>query len=84
MIETFQLAAPLAQHDVLTVLNALRAQQGVDAVEAVAGQNRVEVRFDQQRTSQQELGAVLARAGFKQGATPRRHLPGGCCGGCGG
>jgi allophanate hydrolase subunit 1 len=51
-------------------------------VEAVSGERVVEVRFDQNRTSPQELGTVLTRSGYPQQAT--RHGGGSCCGSCGG
>jgi hypothetical protein len=82
MFQQLQLAAALDLAGVNSVLNTLRAVPGVDAVEAAAGSDRVAVRFDEERTSLQELGATLARSGFP--APARRHAGGGCCGGCGG
>jgi len=82
MHHTLQLAGTLDVADVVRVMNVLRALPGVDGVEATAGSPAVAVSFDQQRTSIQELGATVARAGYPQQAS--RHASGGCCGGCGG
>lgn len=79
---SLQLASILDVAGVIKVMDALRAVPGVDAVEAMSGERVVEVRFDQNRTSPQELGAVLARSGYPQQAV--RHGGGSCCGSCGG
>lgn len=79
---SLQLANILDVAGVTKVMDALRAVPGVDAVEAMSGERVVEVRFDQNRTSPQELGAVLTRSGYPQQAA--RHAGGGCCGSCGG
>ena len=80
MHHTLQLNAVLDTAGVNTVLNTLRALPGVDAVEALAGANIVAVSFDDNRTSVQEMGAALARAGHPE--RPRGHAGGGCCGSC--
>lgn len=79
---SLQLASILDVAGVIKVMDALRALPGVDAVEAVSGERFVEVRYDQERTSVQEIGTVLARAGHPEQS--RRHAGGGCCGSCGG
>lgn len=66
----------------IKVMDALCSVPGVDGVEVMSGESVVEVRFDQNRTSPQELGAVLARSGYPQQSA--RHAAGGCCGACGG
>ena len=76
-----QLADILDLAGVVKVMDALRALPGVEGVDAVSGESHVEVRFDQNRTSLQELGAVLARAGHPE---RKRHIDGRCCGSCGG
>jgi copper chaperone CopZ len=81
MLHHMQLATILDLAGVNSVLNALRAVPGVDAIEASAGSNRIAVRFDEGRTSVQELGAVLERSGFP---APQRRHAGACCGSCGG
>ncbi|MFP5391822.1 MAG: hypothetical protein ACLGI6_09785 [Gammaproteobacteria bacterium] len=82
MQHTLQLAAPLDVAGVTRILNALRALPGVDGAEATSGATTVDIRFDHNLTSIQELGATAARAGFAE--QPRRHAHGGCCGSCGG
>jgi copper chaperone CopZ len=77
-----QLASTLDPAGVAKVLDALRAVPGVAAVEAFPGQDSVAIQFDQDRTSPQELGTVLARAGYPQ--KRNSHREGGCCGSCGG
>jgi copper chaperone CopZ len=79
---SLQLASILDVAGVIKVMDALRAVPGVDAVEAVSGERVIEVRYDQHRTSEQEIGAVLVRAGHP--TQPRRHAGGSCCGSCGG
>ena len=76
-----QLARALDQAGVIHVMDALRAVPGVDAVEAVSGGSSVEIRFDQDRTSVEELSAVLARSGYP---VPVARTAGRCCGSCGG
>ncbi len=77
-----QLASILDLTGASTVCATLRALPGVESVEAVSGLDVVAVRFDQGRTSPQEMGQVLARVGYPERA---RHGAGGsCCGGCGG
>lgn len=80
MHHTLQLASALDVAGVSTVLKALRALPGVNGAEAISGANIVAVNFDD-RTSLQEMGAALARAGYPE--KQRRHA-GGCCGSCGG
>ena len=77
MFHSMQLASILDLAGVNSVLNTLRAVPGVDAVEAAAGSDRIAVRFDEQQTSVQELGAALARSGFP--SWPNRS-PGSSCG----
>ena len=81
MFHSMQLASILDLAGVNSVLNTLRAVPGVDAVEAAAGSDRIAVRFDEQQTSVQELGAALARSGFP---VPAGRHGGTCCGSCGG
>jgi copper chaperone CopZ len=80
MHHTLHLASALDVAGVSTVLKTLRSLPGVNGVEAISGANIVAVNFDDHRTSLQEMGAVLARAGYP---AKQRHSGGGCCGGCG-
>jgi copper chaperone CopZ len=77
-----QLATVLDLAGVTRVLDALHAVPGVSAVEAVSGEDTIAIQFDQNRTSTQELGTVLTRAGYP--AKRSAHRDGGCCGSCGG
>lgn len=80
--QNLQLAAALDDAGAAAVAQALRAIPGVSEVGASQGTHRVAIAYDDNRTSQQEIGAVLARAGY-----PLREpakAGGGCCGGCGG
>lgn len=78
---SLRLASILDVAGVTRVLNALHAVPGVNAAEATPGQSVIDIRFDQDRTSVQELNSVLAKAGYPQTA---RHADGKCCGSCGG
>lgn len=82
MHHRLQLAEPLDVAGVIRVMDTLRALPGVDSVDAASGAKEVEVGFDEQRTSPQELATVLARSGHAIERKP--HAGGGCCGGCGG
>jgi hypothetical protein len=77
-----QLATILDLAGAARVLDLLRAVPGVATADAASGQDTVAVQFDQARTSPQELGTVLARAGFPE--KRKGHRAGGCCGACGG
>jgi hypothetical protein len=77
-----QLATILDLAGVSRVLDLLHAVPGVAAVEAVSGQDTIAIQFDQDRTSPQELGTVLSRAGYPE--KRKSHREGGCCGSCGG
>lgn len=80
--QNLQLAAALDASGAAAVAQALRGIAGVSEVGASEGTHRVAVAYDDNLTSPQEIGAVLARAGY-----PLREpakAGGGCCGGCGG
>jgi copper chaperone CopZ len=79
--QNLHLAAALDAAGVAKVTSALRAIAGVTDAVASDGASRVGIVFDSDRTSTQEIGAVLARAGHPLRDTPKT---GGCCGGCGG
>jgi hypothetical protein len=79
---SLQLASILDIAGVIKVMDALHAVPGVDAVEAISGERVVEVRFNQDRTSIQELGTVLTRSGYPPQSTGHAH--GRCCGSCAG
>jgi copper chaperone CopZ len=82
MYHSLQLATPLDLGGVVHVIDALRSLPGVEGVDARYGATRVDVIFDENRTSPQELATALQRAGHPQRAMPHSH--GHCCGSCGG
>jgi len=82
MHQRLELAAVLDAAGAATVHRTLQAVAGVSAVDVAEGASKIAVAFDGERTSTQELGAVLARAGFA--LREKSHGNGSCCGGCGG
>lgn len=82
MYHSMQLAAPLDLGGVVHVIDALRSLPGVDGVDARYGETRVDINFDENRTSPQEMAAALERAGHPAREQTRPH--GRCCGSCGG
>lgn len=61
----------------------LHTLDGVAGVRIPADGRSLDVDYDADLTSPQELEAVAARAGHPS-AAPLRHGHGSCCGGCGG
>jgi copper chaperone CopZ len=82
MHQRLELAAVLDAAGAATVHRKLQAVAGVSAVDVAEGASKIAVAFDGERTSTQELGAVLARAGYP--LREKSHGNGSCCGGCGG
>ena len=82
MQHSLQLTAPLGFADVQRLLDVLFAVPGVRAVDASPGSTDVQVGFDGEATSVQEISRVAARAGYPERARAAAH--GGCCGACGG
>ena len=66
------------------VASTLRAIAGVDDVAVSYAVGKATVRFDEDKTSTQELQASLARAGYRVATAAGGSCGGGCCGGCGG
>ena len=83
MHQHLQLTAAMDAAGAVRVSGALGAIAGVGQVQAIEGASQVAVVFDNDRTSVQELAAVLARAGYAL-RPARAHGGGSCCGGCGG
>ncbi|NEX61061.1 heavy-metal-associated domain-containing protein [Noviherbaspirillum galbum] len=77
-----QLADTLDQTSASTLANALSTVPGIGKVAISTAANNVQVEFDADVTSAQELRAVISRAGF--GTTHHAAREGSCCGGCGG
>jgi copper chaperone CopZ len=82
MHHSLQLATPLDLGGVVHVIDTLRNIPGVEGVDARYGETRVDVNFDENKTSLQEMSAALHRAGRPPRETPHGH--GRCCGSCGG
>ena len=77
--ETLQLLAQLTDTTSGKVVNLLNAVKGVS--EAIVTGSSLNVRFDQDVTSTQELSTVLQRAGFDV-KKPVHGEDGVCCGSC--
>lgn len=79
MHQSFQLASALDLAGAGRVLDLLRTVPGVQGVHAPAGGSRVEIAFDEGRTSAQQLASLLQEHGYPQAQRSQT-----CCGGCGG
>ena len=77
--ETLQLLAPLTNTTSTEVVSLLNAVKGVS--EAIATGSSLNIRFDQDVTSTQELSTILQRAGFDV-QKPVHGEDGVCCGSC--
>ncbi|MDQ9171142.1 copper chaperone [Oxalobacteraceae bacterium R-40] len=80
--ETLQLLGALDEAAALNVARVLNAVNGVSKVVIATASGSVNVDFNNDATSKQELRAVLQRAGFS--LKPVHGEGGSCCGGCGG
>ena len=81
--ETLKLASPLNESGALQAAQILNSLNGVSKVAIATAAGAVDVAFDENLTSAQELRAVLQKAGFR--IKPVAHGEAGtCCGGCGG
>jgi copper chaperone CopZ len=80
--ETLQLAAALDESNALNVARVLNTVNGVSKVAISTAGQSVNVDFDDDVTSAQELRTVLHQAGFS--VKKAAHGDGGmCCGSCG-
>lgn len=77
--ETLHLIAPLNETTSSKVVSLLNAVKGVN--EAIATGSSLNIRFDQDVTSTQELSTILQRAGFDV-KKPVHGEDGVCCGSC--
>ncbi|WP_305825670.1 hypothetical protein [Massilia brevitalea] len=82
MEHSLQLNAVLDQSGVDKMLGVLRTMAGIRTVEIAAGSSRVELRYDDDLTSPQEIDTTISRSGFP--LLQRATRTGGCCGSCGG
>lgn len=77
--ETMQFLAPLSETNAVNVAHVLSAVKGVANVAAAS--NGIQIQFDDNLTSTQELRTLLQRAGFDV-KKPAHGEDGVCCGSC--
>lgn len=82
MEHALQLNAVLDHASIDKMLGVLRTMPGIRAVELAAGSSRVDLQYDDDLTSPQEIDASISRSGFP--LQQRAARSGGCCGSCGG
>lgn len=80
--ENLSLSASLDQSSAMEAAAVLNAISGVSKVAITTATGSIDVSFDEDVTSLQELRAALQKAGI--GAKRRGHGEGMCCGSCGG
>lgn len=78
------IAETLDHESALTLSHALRAVNGVGSVVCATDSNQVNVAFDEDLTSLQEIETVLGRVGYRLRRAMRAHGEHSCCGSCGG
>lgn len=82
MEHSLQLNAVLDHSGVDKMLGVLKTMAGIRTVEIAAGSSRVELQYDDDLTSPQEIDTTISRSGFP--LQQRAARSGGCCGSCGG
>jgi len=82
MEHSLQLNAVLDHAGVDKMLGVLRTMAGIRSVEIAAGSSRVELQYDGNLTSPQEIDTAISRSGFP--LLRRSVRSAGCCGSCGG
>jgi copper chaperone CopZ len=81
--ETLQLSGTLDEASAINVARVLNTINGVSKVAIATASSSVDIDFNEDITSTQELRTLLQRAGF--GVKKAAHGEGGmCCGSCGG
>ncbi|QAU33131.1 hypothetical protein [Janthinobacterium sp. 17J80-10] len=81
--ETLTLASPLNEAGALQAAQLLNSMSGVSKVAITTAAGAIDVAFDENLTSVQELRTVLQKAGLR--VKPLAHGEAGmCCGSCGG
>lgn len=79
--ETLRVAGMTCGGCVSSVTKALKAVEGVGAVDVSLQAGEARVNFDEKATSPERLRAALQRAGYKaEGRTAAHHAKHGCCG----
>ena len=82
--QTLHIADRLNNDSALAITHTLRLVDGVRGVICTAGNSRLQVDFDEDLTSPQEIETVLERAGYRVRSVVGAHASGSCCGSCGG
>ncbi|NMM28783.1 MAG: heavy-metal-associated domain-containing protein [Glaciimonas sp.] len=83
--ETLKLTGTTTQVRADSVIRKLQSVKGVSGVVVVLENSEVNIQFDDQVTSAQELQNVLVQAGYATSPDKSRHGENGsCCGSCGG
>ncbi|MGV8899804.1 MAG: heavy-metal-associated domain-containing protein [Burkholderiaceae bacterium] len=83
--ETLKLAGTTTQDCADTVTRKLQNVKGVNGVVVVLENSEVNVQFDEEITSSQELQNVLTQSGYILSTKKSVHGENGsCCGSCGG
>ena len=83
--ETLKLAGTTTQDCADKVIHKLQNVKGVNDVVVVLESSEVNVQFDEEITSSQELKNVLTQAGYALSTKKSAHGENGsCCGSCGG
>ncbi|NMM36960.1 MAG: heavy-metal-associated domain-containing protein [Glaciimonas sp.] len=83
--ETLKLTGTTTQVRADSVIRKLQSVKGVSGVVVVLENSEVNIQFDDQATSAQELQNVLVQAGYATSPDKLRHGENGsCCGSCGG
>lgn len=83
--ETLKLAGTTTQDCADSVMRKLQNVKGVKGVVVVLDNSEVNIQFDEEVTSTQELQNVLTQAGYALSTKKSAHGENGsCCGSCGG
>lgn len=80
--ETLPLVGTLDESKALDIAHVLKSVNGVSRIAISTASSSVDVDFDEDLTSVQELRAVLQKAGLGK-AKPAHGEEGMCCGSCG-
>lgn len=81
MSETLKLATALSKDNATQLTHLLQSVQGFTSAAFVPAQNQIQITYDEDRTSLQELETVIDQAGYEL-VREQRRSDAGCCGGC--
>lgn len=79
---TIEMAGPMDEASAQQAAAVLQRIAGLTKVSISTAAGSIDVSYDGEQTSVQEMRALLQRAGFT--LKPGGHAQGGCCGSCGG